>query len=218
MKYYYGIIAIIKMMKTQPMKFLKKILLQKEHIREYSNTVGIVSIGIIFLLLACHSISLEFYKNNSIPYSSKIILEHKIDSLETILDSINTVIAVYKANKVSKSSFMTKSIEEGIDEALIYYDIKYPDIVKAQAILETGNYTSNLCVNHNNLFGLYDSKNKRYYSYKHWYESIEDYKRLIQSKYDNNKYYYEFLEDIKYASDKKYVSKLKEIVKEMNNK
>ena len=200
------------------MKFLKKILLQKEHIREYSNTVGIVSIGIIFLLLACHSISLEFYKNNSIPYSSKIILEHKIDSLETILDSINTVIDVYKANKVSKSSFMTKSIEEGIDEALIYYDIKYPDIVKAQAILETGNYTSNLCINHNNLFGLYDSKNKRYYSYKHWYESIKDYKKLIQSKYDNNKYYYEFLEDIKYASDKKYVSKLKEIVKEMNNK
>ena len=200
------------------MKFLKKILLQKEHIREYSNTVGIVSVGIIFLLLACHSISLEFYKNNSIPYSSKIILEHKIDSLETILDSINTVIDVYKANKVSKSSFMTKSIEEGIDEALIYYDIKYPDIVKAQALLETGNYTSNLCVNHNNLFGLYDNKNKRYYSYKHWYESIEDYKRLIQSKYDNNKYYYEFLEDIKYASDKKYVSKLKEIVKEMNNK
>lgn len=200
------------------MKFLKKILLQKEHIREYSNTVGIVSVGIIFLLLACHSISLEFYKNNSIPYSSKVILEHKIDSLETILDSINTVIDVYKANKVSKSSFMTKSIEEGIDEALRYYDIKYPDIVKAQAILETGNYTSNLCVNHNNLFGLYDNKNKRYYSYKHWYESIEDYKRLIQSKYDNNKYYYEFLEDIKYASDKKYVSKLKEIVKEMNNK
>ena len=218
MKYYYGIIAIIKMMKIQPMKFLKKTLLQKERIREYSNTVGIVSVGIIFLLLACHSISLEFYKNSSIPYSNKVILEHKIDSLETILDSINTVIDVYKANKVSKSSFMTKSIEDGIDEALIYYDIKYPDIVKAQALLETGNYTSNLCVNHNNLFGLYDSKNKRYYSYKHWYESIEDYKRLIQSKYDNNKYYYEFLEDIKYASDKKYVSKLKEIVKEMNNK
>ena len=199
------------------MKFIKKILLKKEHIREYSNTVGIVSIGIIFLLLACHSISLEFYNNTSIPYSNKIILEHKIDSLEKVVDRMNVVINGYKNIEKSKS-FMTKSIEEGIDEALIYYDIKYPDIVKAQAILETGNYTSNLCVNHNNLFGLYDSKNKRYYSYKHWYESIEDYKRLIQSKYDNNKYYYEFLEDIKYASDKKYVSKLKEIVKEMNNK
>lgn len=199
------------------MKFLKKILIQKEHIREYSNTVGIVSIGIIFLLLACHSISLEFYKNSSIPYSNKIILENKIDSLEKVVDRMNMIINGYKNIEKSKS-FMTKSIEEGIDEALIYYDIKYPDIVKAQAILETGNYTSNLCVNHNNLFGLYDSKNKRYYSYKHWYESIEDYKRLIQSKYDNNKYYYEFLEDIKYASDKKYVSKLKEIVKEMNNK
>ena len=105
------------------MKFLKKILLQKEHIREYSNTVGIVSIGIIFLLLACHSISLEFYKNSSIPYSNKIILENKIDSLEKVVDRMNMVINGYKNIEKSKS-FRTKSIEEGIDEALIYYNIK----------------------------------------------------------------------------------------------
>ena len=61
----------------------------------------------------------------------------------------------------------------------------------------------------------YDSKNKRYYSYKHWWESIEAYKKLIQRKYNNSKYYYMFLEDIKYAKDKDYISKLKEIAEKL---
>ena len=76
-------------------------------------------------------------------------------------------------------------------------------------------FTSDLCVKNNNLFGLYDNKNKRYYSYNHWWESIEAHKNLIQSKYDNSKYYYMFLEDIKYAKDKEYINKLKEIGEEL---
>ena len=113
------------------------------------------------------------------------------------------------------TTFENKTPEEGIDEALQYYNIEHPTIVKAQAILETGNFTSNLCIKNNNLFGLYDSKNKRYYSYNHWWESIEAYKKLIQKKYDNSKYYYMFLEDIKYAKDKDYINKLKEIVEKL---
>ena len=112
-------------------------------------------------------------------------------------------------------TFEGKSPEEGIDEALQYYDIKHPTIVKAQAILETAHFSSNLCVKNNNLFGLYDSENERYYSYNHWWESIKAYKELIQRKYDNSRYYYMFLEDIKYAEDKEYINKLKEIAEEL---
>ena len=112
-------------------------------------------------------------------------------------------------------TFVNKTPEEGIDEALQYYNIEHPTIVKAQAILETALFTSDLCIKNNNLFGLYDSKNKRYYSYNHWWESIEAYKKLIQRKYDNSKYYYKFLEDIKYAKDKEYINKLKEIAEEL---
>ena len=112
-------------------------------------------------------------------------------------------------------AFENKTPEEGIDDALQYYNIEHPIIVKAQAILETGNFTSNLCIKNNNLFGLYDSKNKRYYSYKHWWESVEAYKKLIQRKYNNSKYYYMFLEDIKYAKDKDYINKLKEIAEKL---
>ena len=129
----------------------------------------------------------------------------KVDSLETCNNVIYENIP----------TFESKSPEEGIDEALLYYGVKHPTIVKAQAILETGHFTSNLCIKNNNLFGLYDSKNKRYYSYNHWWESIEAYKELIQRKYDNSKYYYMFLEDIKYAKDKEYINKLKEIAEEL---
>ena len=136
----------------------------------------------------------------------------KIIYLENKLDSI-TVNNNYSYSHII--TFVNKTPEEGIDEALLYYDIKHPTIVKAQAILETAHFSSDLCIKNNNLFGLYDSKNKRYYSYNHWWESIEAYKELIQRKYDNSKYYYMFLEDIKYAKDKEYINKLKEIAEEL---
>ena len=147
-----------------------------------------------------------------------IIVSHtkEIKCLNNKLDSI--AISNTNNNDYTYSytpAFENKTPEEGIDEALQYYKIEHPTIVKAQAILETGNFTSNLCIKNNNLFGLYDSKNKRYYSYNHWWESIEAYKKLIQKKYDNSKYYYMFLEDIKYAKDKEYINKLKEIAEEL---
>ena len=136
-------------------------------------------------------------------------LNNKLDSIT--ISNINNNDYTYSYI----SAFENKTPEEGIDEALQYYNIEHPTIVKAQAILETGNFTSNLCIKNNNLFGLYDSKNKRYYSYKHWWESVEAYKKLIQRKYNNSKYYYMFLEDIKYAKDKDYISKLKEIAEKL---
>ena len=140
----------------------------------------------------------------------------EIEYLNNKLDSIT--IGNINNNDYTYSyipAFENKTPEEGIDEALQYYKIEHPTIVKAQAILETGNFTSNLCIKNNNLFGLYDSKNKKYYSYKHWWESVEAYKKLIQRKYNNSKYYYMFLEDIKYAKDKDYISKLKEIAEKL---
>ena len=97
-------------------------------------------------------------------------------------------------------------------EALEYYGAKHPQIVYAQAILETGHFKSNVCLNYNNLFGLYDSKNKDYYKFNHWAESIVAYKEWIQKKYQPPDNYYAFLEEINYANDAKYISILKSIV------
>lgn len=118
-------------------------------------------------------------------------------------------------------SFLSKSPKEGLMEALLYYDIKHPEIVYAQAVLETGNFKSQLCVQHNNLFGLYNSRKSRYFKYNHWSESVKGYKNMIQYRYKedikkppNNEDYYNFLHRIGYAEDKDYINKIKNIVKD----
>lgn len=109
--------------------------------------------------------------------------------------------------------FLNKSPEEGLMEALLYYNVKHPEIVYAQAILETGNFKSQLCTEHNNLFGLYNSGKGKYFKYNHWSESVKDYRDKVQYKYKPPDNYYDFLLKIGYAEDPKYISKLKKIVK-----
>lgn len=65
-------------------------------------------------------------------------------------------------------------------------DIKHPEVVFAQALLETGNFTSRLFKQNNNLFGMRvpskrstvakNVKNKKSYAkYSTWQESVVDY-------------------------------------------
>lgn len=108
--------------------------------------------------------------------------------------------------------FFSKSPQEGLMEALEYYGVKHPQIVYAQAILETGYFKSDLCLNGNNLFGLYDSKNHRYYIFDHWCDSIVAYLNCVQYKYKPPNDYYGFLLEIGYAEDAQYIQKLKRIV------
>lgn len=113
----------------------------------------------------------------------------------------------------SPSVFMSKSAKEGLREALEFYDIQQPDIVYAQAQLETGHFKSVGCLEHNNLFGLYSSKHQRYCRFGHWTESVVAYKDWIQRRYKPPNDYYGFLERIHYASDPLYIWKLKQMVK-----
>lgn len=108
--------------------------------------------------------------------------------------------------------FMDRTAKEGLIDALKYYDIQHPDIVYAQALLETGHFKSVGCLKHHNLFGLYNSKAKRYCRFNHWTESIIAYKEWIQKRYKPPEDYYRFLQRIGYAEDPQYVYKLKQIV------
>lgn len=110
-------------------------------------------------------------------------------------------------------SFYNKSAEEGLMEALIFYDIQHPEIVYAQAILETGHFKSQGCLRDNNLFGLYNSKSKRYHKFDHWHISVIKYKEWIQRRYRPPEDYYHFLQRIGYAQDTQYINKLRKIVK-----
>lgn len=124
-------------------------------------------------------------------------------------------IPVRYTEPIQEPTFKDKSPEEGLKEALAYYGIKCPKIVYAQAILETGHFKSDVCQSKNNLFGLYDSSNKKYYEFSHWSESVLAYKNYIQSKYKSDSSYYKFLQSINYAEDPTYIKKVKRLV---NNK
>ena len=97
-------------------------------------------------------------------------------------------------------------------------NVKFPEIVLAQSLLETGWYQCSGCsMDVNNLFGLYNSREKKYFPYANWKESIGGYKRGIQYKYFKKEYkdYYQFLDEIGYASDPQYTIKLRKLVKKL---
>ena len=112
----------------------------------------------------------------------------------------------------SVPAFLERPAREGLKEALSHYDIVCPEIVYAQAVLETGHFKSVGCLKHHNLFGLYDSKAKRYCRFNHWTESVIAYKEWIQKRYKPPEDYYRFLQRIGYAKDPRYIHKLKQIV------
>lgn len=108
--------------------------------------------------------------------------------------------------------FMDKPMKEGLADALKYYDVTHPDIVYAQALLETGHFTSVGCLRHNNLFGLYNSRTNKYHRFDHWTKSVIAYKEWVQKRYKPPEDYYSFLQRVGYAEDPRYIHKLKQIV------
>lgn len=108
------------------------------------------------------------------------------------------------------------SPEKDLIHILNILDVKYPEIVYAQAILETGHFTSKVCKEYNNLFGLYDSKNNCYYKFNHWIDSCIAYKNMIQNQYKGGDYY-TFLKNLPYATDTLYINKIKNIQNERLN-
>lgn len=97
--------------------------------------------------------------------------------------------------------------------ALKRHGIKYPKIVLAQALLETGNFRSRLCREGNNLFGLRHSKG--YYTFAHWEESVIAYRDWVQYKHRDGESYYAFLKRIGYASAKDYIYKVRKIADQL---
>lgn len=115
-------------------------------------------------------------------------------------------------NTVLVPVFHKQPAKDGLKAALIHYEVKFPEIVYAQAVLETGHFKSEGCLKHHNLFGLYNSEAKRHHRFNHWTESVVAYKEWIQRRYKPPEDYYEFLKRIHYARDPEYIKKLKKIV------
>ena len=145
-----------------------------------------------------------------------------------IITSTNYTINKFKFNEVNIDSLFEKN---KIEIYLLYFEIlekniQYPDIVLAQAILESGYMTSQIFIENNNLFGMRFperrettaiSENKGYSVYDCWTDSVKDYKLfqdfLFRNKEKTRDEYFDYLSRI-YAEDGSYVAFVKEIIKD----
>mgnify|MGYP003436190249 CR=1 FL=1 len=105
-----------------------------------------------------------------------------------------------------------KLSKENLYSELVAQEIDYPEIVLAQALLETGNFKSYSCRVRNNLFGLMH-KDGTYMEFDHWTNSVHAYKKYIQKYKEVPNDYYKYLNDLGYAEDSIYVIRVKEIAK-----
>lgn len=127
---------------------------------------------------------------------------------------------VERAVVIRKSDEFT---EEKFASMLKELKIKFPHIVMAQSLVETGHWKSAIFLENYNLFGMKEarrrittaggtSRNHAYYD--HWRESVYDY-AFYQSRYLHNvsseAAYFQYLQ-ASYAEDPNYVSKVKQTI------
>ena len=122
----------------------------------------------------------------------------------------------YEDTLVHRFEMPLKPTVNAVRKACQYYDLLHPEIVVAQSVLETGYYSSKVCKDYNNILGLYDSYNKDYYKFDHWWESVKSYKTMVQYKLGKDsctvEEYYTFLRELPYAMDPHYITKVKIII------
>lgn len=135
---------------------------------------------------------------------------NRLEALEMSEDSLSIEV------RLEQPEFLLKSPREGLMEALEYYNIPHADIVFAQAYLETGNFNSDICINNNNVFGLYNSAMGRYMKFDHWVTSVKTYKKCFSDKYtDTTEDYYQFLQRMNYTTSKNYKETVEKIRKQL---
>ena len=89
--------------------------------------------------------------------------------------------------------------------------VSFPEIVTAQALIETDSFKSYACTSNNNLFGL-RKKDGTYASFEHWTDCVAKYKTSVQEWKEPPTDYYQYLYSAGHAKDIQYILKLKQIV------
>ena len=170
-----------------------------------------------FLFLFLLSSVLILRVNSSEPPNpfefSKIISGFKTDSLPK-LDSSEIGIDTVHVNY------------QNLYDEIVKQGIKFPKIVWAQAILESGHFKSKVFNNNNNLFGMMVPRKRKtvalpgsslYAKYDSWQSSVYDYKLyqdyIFRNSELNEKEYYSHLDRrYCYGAGVNYSAKLKKII------
>ena len=126
------------------------------------------------------------------------------------------LVILLEQNKFSEEKLITHIKE---------MNFRFPYIVYAQSVLETGNFSSPVFKENNNLFGMKEAKitvtlskgtKRKHAYYTNWRESLYDYGMYYSTylyKITTEENYYNYLQQY-YAENPEYVSKLKEIIKQ----
>jgi uncharacterized FlgJ-related protein len=171
---------------------------------------------------------LQYVKINWIGYGLKILGSVVVLILIMGVSMKPNIKANYTETEVKViMSKYNKFTEEKLIEEIKGLHFKFPYIVLAQAMHETNYFKSNIFNENHNLFGMKEAnrrinlakgtQNEHAY-YNTWNESLNDY-ALYASTYlsdlKTEEDYFDYLSQ-NYAEDKKYVSKLKTIIKDKN--
>jgi len=178
-------------------------------------------------------------------YCKKQLLHEKVNLFKVsifvlifigITSSISYFIGINSGFKemseVEKAIIIKKSDEfskEKMVQMLKDLNVKFPHIVLAQSMTETGHFKSGIFLENNNLFGMKEAKsrittaegtNRNHAMYVHWRESIYDY-AFYQCRYlgsiRTEGEYYQYLR-ANYAEDSTYVEALQRMIKNENLK
>ena len=153
------------------------------------------------------------------------MLINKFDKMKKILLIISIFVSLFMVSGTTIVNKAESRIDSALTEQNVYIsilanNIKYPEVVMSQIMIESGHLTSDLCINNNNLLGMTVPSRRKttainedgYAEYKNWMESIVDYKLyqdfiLLHNKLDTKKKYISFLQRT-YAKSKNYKSNL----------
>jgi len=140
--------------------------------------------------------------------------------MKKLIVTISLVFSLVVCAKSQPSK--TEVYQQIVSEGLIF-----PDIVFAQAILESGNFKSKVSRENNNFFGMRLAKVRKttaigqksgYAKYISWKEGVKDYKlwqdRIIKNKPNITRDEYMSLLNRIYAQSSSYVSYVKLIVRQ----
>jgi uncharacterized FlgJ-related protein len=140
---------------------------------------------------------------------------------------------VYNDYTESEKLILIRDADEFNKEKLIQMlkelNVKYPHIVLAQSIIETGSWRSKIFLENNNLFGMKEARKRittaggtqhNHAYYNHWRESVYDY-AFYQCRYLNSisseTEYYNYLSSY-YAESPHYVNSIRELIERENIK
>jgi len=138
-----------------------------------------------------------------------------------------TLIALFISLEVGSASF-TRRAEMPFNTANMLkimdeIGIEYPDIVMAQAKIETGHFTSKVFRENHNLFGMKLPRQRsttatgeqyKHATYTSWRQSVVDYKLWqdkVLKKVKSRRAYLKYLNE-NYAENKQYVNLIKKMI------